>query len=275
MAVTLRQRVYEILERAHDEDRLSTAVDVTIVSLIAVNALAIIVESLPWVGATLMRVLDVLETASVVVFTVEYFLRVWSARYRHPSQKGVAGALRFIVSPAGIIDLLAILPFYLPLGGVIDLRFMRLLRLFKLGRYMRSMSLFGRVLRERRSELLITVMMTSLMLLIASILMYYIEGSEQPDKFPNILSSLWWAVVTLTTIGYGDVVPVTGLGRLLSGLVALMGIGLVAVPPGIVSSGFIEALAKKRSKPEEDRASTARFCPCCGQPLEAQKKEVG
>ena len=281
MGGTVRRRVYEVLERARDHDRLSAVVDTTIICLIAVNAFAIIVESLPWVGPGLLRVLRVLEAGSVIVFTVEYALRLWSARYRRPGQGGLLGALRFAISPAGLIDLLAIVPFYLPFLIAVDLRFMRLLRiarflrLLKLGRYIRSMSLFGKVLRERRAELLITVMMTALVLLVASILMYYLEGDAQSDKFPNILSSLWWAVVTLTTIGYGDVVPVTGWGRLLSGLVAVMGIGLVAVPTGIVSSGFIEELTKRRAKPEPDAPPTARYCSHCGQPLEGHDQGGG
>ena len=273
MAVPIRRRLYEVLERARDDDRLSAVVDIAIISVIGVNVVAIVIETLPWVTPRLARVLYLLEVVSVVLFTVEYVLRLWTARYRRPGQGGLAGALRFAVSPAGLIDLLAIVPFYLPLIGV-DLRFVRVLRiarflrLLKLGRYLRSVSLFGKVLRERRDELLITVMMTALVLLVASILMYYIEGEAQSDKFPNILSSLWWAVVTLTTIGYGDVVPVTGWGRLLSGLVAVMGIGLVAVPTGIVSSGFIEELAKRRRNDGDGEAEAAGgFCPHCGAPL--------
>ena len=273
MAVPMRRRLYEVLERARDDDRLSAGVDIAIISVIGVNVVAIVIETLPWVTPRLARVLYLLEVVSVVLFTVEYVLRLWTARYRRPGQGGLAGALRFAVSPAGLIDLLAIVPFYLPLIGV-DLRFVRVLRiarflrLLKLGRYLRSVSLFGKVVRERRDELLITVMMTALVLLVASILMYYIEGEAQSDKFPNILSSLWWAVVTLTTIGYGDVVPVTGWGRLLSGLVAVMGIGLVAVPTGIVSSGFIEELAKRRRNDGDGEAEAAGgFCPHCGAPL--------
>ena len=273
MAVPIRRRLYEVLERARDDDRLSAVVDIAIISVIGVNVVAIVIETLPWVTPPLARVLYLLEVVSVVLFTVEYVLRLWTARYRRPGQGGLAGALRFAVSPAGLIDLLAIVPFYLPLIGV-DLRFVRVLRiarflrLLKLGRYLRSVSLFGKVVRERRDELLITVMMTALVLLVASILMYYIEGEAQSDKFPNILSSLWWAVVTLTTIGYGDVVPVTGWGRLLSGLVAVMGIGLVAVPTGIVSSGFIEELAKRRRNDGDGEAEAAGgFCPHCGAPL--------
>ena len=281
MAVPIRRRLYEVLERARDDDRVSAVVDIAIISVIGVNVLAIVIETLPWVTPGLKRALDVLEVVSVLLFTVEYLLRLWTARYRRPGQGGLAGALRFAVSPAGLIDLLAIVPFYLPLIGV-DLRFVRVLRiarflrLLKLGRYLRTVSLFGKVLRERRDELLITVMMTALVLLVASILMYYIEGEEQSDKFPDILSSLWWAVVTLTTIGYGDVVPVTGWGRLLSGLVAVMGIGLVAVPTGIVSSGFIEELAKRRKEGGDGEAeSGGGFCPHCGAPLEGHDGASG
>ena len=274
MVGTIRRRLYEVLERARDDDRLSAGVDIAIISVIGVNVLAIVIETLPWVTGGLARALQVLEVASVILFTVEYLLRLWTARYRRPGQRGMVGALRFAVSPAGLIDLMAIVPFYLPFVIAVDLRFVRVLRiarflrLLKLGRYLRSVSLFGKVLRERRDELLITVMMTALLLLVASILMYYIEGEAQSDKFPNILSSLWWAVVTLTTIGYGDVVPVTGWGRLLSGLVAVMGIGLVAVPTGIVSSGFIDELAKQRKEGNGESPPRGRFCPHCGQPLE-------
>ncbi len=273
MMESLRRRLYEVLERARDDDPLSSAVDIAIICVIVVNAVAIIVETLPWVTPGLARALRGLEVASVALFTVEYLLRLWTARYRRPAQGGVAGALRFAVSPAGLIDLLAIIPFYLPFLVGVDLRIVRVLRiarflrLLKLGRYIRSVALFGKVLRDRRDELLITVMMTALLLLVASILMYYIEGDAQSDKFPNILSSLWWAVVTLTTIGYGDVVPVTGWGRLLSGLVAVMGIGLVAVPTGIVSSGFIEELAKRRNAGREETPPAGRVCPHCGRPL--------
>lgn len=281
MAVPIRRRLYEVLERARDDDRVSAVVDIAIISVIGVNVLAIVIETLPWVTPGLKRALYVLEVVSVLLFTVEYLLRLWTARYRRPGQGGLAGALRFAVSPAGLIDLLAIVPFYLPLIGV-DLRFVRLLRiarflrLLKLGRYLRSVSLFGKVLRERRDELLITVMMTALVLLVASILMYYIEGEAQSDKFPNILSSLWWAVVTLTTIGYGDVVPVTGWGRLLSGLVAVMGIGLVAVPTGIVSSGFIEELAKRRKDGGvEEAESGGGVCPHCGAPMKSRDGASG
>ena len=140
MAVPMRRRLYEVLERARDDDRLSAVVDIAIISVIGVNVVAIVIETLPWVTPPLARVLYLLEVVSVVLFTVEYVLRLWTARYRRPGQGGLAGALRFAVSPAGLIDLLAIVPFYLPLIGV-DLRFVRVLRiarflrLLKLGRY--------------------------------------------------------------------------------------------------------------------------------------------
>ena len=186
--------------------------------------------------------------------------------------------MRFLVSPVGLIDLLAIVPFYLPLLIPVDLRVVRILRLvrflrlLKLTRYTRSVTAIAAVVRERRHELMVAVFLTSLLLMVASTLMYYLESKVQPDAFPNIIASLWWAVATLTTIGYGDVFPVTGLGRLLSGIIAVLGIGLVALPTAIISSGFVEALARNKAEAADEQASDAvspRFCPHCGKPLDA------
>ena len=186
--------------------------------------------------------------------------------------------MRFLVSPVGLIDLLAIVPFYLPLLIPVDLRVVRILRLvrflrlLKLTRYTRSVTAIAAVVRERRHELMVAVFLTSLLLMVASTLMYYMESKVQPDAFPNIIASLWWAVATLTTIGYGDVFPVTGLGRLLSGIIAVLGIGLVALPTAIISSGFVEALARDKAEAADKQASDAvstRFCPHCGKPLDA------
>ena len=154
------------------------------------------------------------------------------------------------------------------------LRLVRFLRLLKLTRYTRSVLTMAAVVRERRHELMMAVFLTALLLVVASTLMYYLESKVQPEAFPNIVASLWWAVATFTTIGYGDVFPVTGLGRLLSGVIAVLGIGLVALPTAIISSGFVEALARTRSEPGREGASgtdsdSMRVCPHCGKPLDA------
>ena len=144
-----------------------------------------------------------------------------------------------------------------------DLRFLRILRLsrflriLKVNRYTNSLKLIWSVIKEKKSELIVTGFATLLLLIIASFIMYNIEGEKQPDVFPNILASFWWAIATLTTVGYGDVYPITGLGKFISGLIALMGIGLVALPTGIISSGFIKRLEKQK-KDEEI------ICPHCG-----------
>lgn len=139
-----------------------------------------------------------------------------------------------------------------------------MLRVFKLNRYMDSMGVLSRVLRREKEQLLITVFMTFLLMLIASSMMYYLENKAQPEAFPNIIASFWWAIATLTTVGYGDVYPVTGLGRILSGIIALLGIGLVALPTGIISSGFLAELEDQKKKDQAPKERIHIICPSCG-----------
>ena len=161
-----------------------------------------------------------------------------------------------------VIDLLAILPFYLPMFIPIDLRFLRMLRLtrvlrvFKLNRYSKALNSISGVMRNKKDELLTTVFLMTFIIVISSTLIYYIEHEYQPEAFPNIVESFWWAIATLTTVGYGDVFPITGLGKVLASVIALSGIGLVALPTGIISSGFMANI------------KTGKKCPHCGKDLE-------
>ncbi len=151
-----------------------------------------------------------------------------------------------------IIDLMAILPFYLPFIIKIDLRslrilrLVRLLRILKLNRYTKSMKVLGRVIKRKKEELIVTVFITGILMLLAASIMFYIENETQPEAFPNIIASFWWAIATLTTVGYGDIYPVTFLGKFLAGIIAFLGIGLVALPTGIISSGFIEEVESRK-----------------------------
>ncbi len=275
-----RRRVYETLEKARDDDPLSSAFDVFIIVVILANMAAVVLESFPALGQRYADAFRAFEVASVAVFSMEHLLRLWTCDYLRPDSPKLVAVGRFLISPIGLIDLAAVLPFYLPLLIPMDLRFVRMLRLvrflrlFKLSRYARSVAIVGQVLRRRRDELLVTVLLTVILLLIASTLMFYIESDVQPDAFPNILASLWWAVATLTTIGYGDVFPVTGWGRLLSGIIAVLGIGLVALPTDILSGGFIEELSRRRRQRAEaataaatGAATAATHCPHCGKAL--------
>ncbi|MDP2423753.1 MAG: ion transporter, partial [Bacteroidales bacterium] len=182
----------------------------------------------------------------------------------HPSTGRIKSVFKFVFSFYGLIDLFAITPFYLPFLIKIDLRFLRVLRLMrffrllKINRYNNSLNLIWAVIKEKKSELAITGFVSLLILIIASFFMYEIEGDIQPDKFPNIFSCFWWGIATLTTVGYGDVYPITAMGQFISGIIAILGIGLVALPTGIVSAGFMEKIGKRNSTDK---------CPHCGKDM--------
>ena len=166
-----------------------------------------------------------------------------------------------------LIDLLAILPFYLPFIIPIDLRVLRMLRMvrlfrvFKVNRYTNALTSIGAVFKEKKNQLLSSIFVVMVLMVIASVLMYNIENEVQPEAFSNAFSALWWAVATFTTVGYGDVYPITTAGKILSALIAFLGIALVAVPTGIISAGFMEQIGKDKDEIEKE------YCPYCGRKL--------
>jgi len=265
---SIQRRVFEIIERSEDGDTASRVFDLFIVSLILLNVAAVIAASFATFRAAYAHALDIFEIVSVAIFTVEYVLRLWTARYKYPHLRPALATVRYVFSFLALIDLCAVLPFYLPALFRVDLRFLRILRVtrilrvLKIHRYAESLQMIGRVLRDRGRELLVTIFITTLLLLVASSAMYYLEGDAQPEQFPNIVASFWWAIATLTTVGYGDVFPVTTGGKIISGIIALLGIGLVALPTGIISSGFLDELQRKR----ENTKPNSQVCPHCGEP---------
>jgi len=263
----LKQRIFQILEKAEDGDRLSRIFDIFILILILMNVLAVILASFPDFSFNHSRLLDIFEIISVTIFTIEIVLRFYTSSLKYPEYSKAKAFFKYAFSVMALIDLFAILPFYLPLIIPIDLRFIRILRItrilriLKVNRYSSSLDLIGRVLNKKKYELFITLFITSLLLLLASSIMYYLENGAQPDSFPNIIASFWWAIATLTTVGYGDVYPVTVLGKIVSGIIALLGIGIVALPTGIISSGFMEILDEEN---EDKRSPDIKYCPHCG-----------
>lgn len=255
----IRKRIWEILEAAEEGDTASRCFDVFILSLIFLNVAAVILVSVESLEKSYEAHFYLFEVFSVVVFSCEYLARVWSCATDARYKRAVLGRLRFALTPMAIIDLLAVLPFFIGLIGI-DLRFMRALRLFrivrlaKVGRYMKALQLLSRVLRNKREELILTLGMMLLLLIVASCLMYYVENPVQPAQFPDIPHTMWWAVATFTTVGYGDIYPVTGFGKFLAGVVSILGIGLFALPTGVLGAGFVEEMQKKR----------AQQCPHCG-----------
>ncbi|HUT56260.1 MAG TPA: ion transporter [Phycisphaerae bacterium] len=260
----LRKRVHEIVDKATAGDRASVAFDIFILSLIFLNVLAIVLESIPEIGSHWAAAFQAFEIASVAVFSVEYLLRLWSCVEFGKHHNPLTGRLRYALSPMALVDLAAVLPFYLPFVGV-DLRFVRavrLLRVFrvaKLGRYSASLQTVGRVFVAKRFELLVTVFVMGILLTVASTVMYYAEHASQPHVFRSIPDSMWWAVATLTTVGYGDAYPVTAFGKLMASIVAILGIGMFALPTGILGAAFMEEMQRQRK--------LVQRCPHCGKEI--------
>ena len=257
----MRRRIFEIIERAQEGDIPSAVFDVSIIILILLNIAAVTAASFNSFADAHAVMLHRFEVFSIAIFTVEYLLRVLTADYKYPNSK--IPQVVYVFSAGAIIDLAAILPFYLPFVTGIDLRFLRVLRLlrmfriFKLGRYSESMAIIGRVLKKEKEKLLTTIILTVIMIFVASTIMYYVENPAQPDVFTNIIETTWWSIATFTTIWYGDVCPITIAGKICGGLISLLGIMLIALPSGIICSGFMDELNKEK-----------RICPHCGKEIE-------
>ncbi len=294
----MRRRTWQIVEAARPGDTLSRWFDVFIIALILLNVVVVIIGTVEgveqWLGVALVG----FEVFSVMVFSIEYLARLWSstASERFGALGAVRGRLRFAHTPMALIDLFAVLPFYLPLVGI-DLRFLRalrllrILRIFKMGRYLPALLSLKRVIRRKKEELIISLTVLMLLLIMAASLMYYAERDAQPEAFSSIPETMWWAVVTFTTVGYGDVYPVTLVGRALAAASAILGLGLFALPASILASGFQEELNRMQEEREritimqtpdeglmvktdpeagaEEGAPSPERCPHCGKELEA------
>lgn len=265
-----RRRAYELLSGDHAEDLASRWVNYGIVALILTSVVAFLLETIPEVRAVHGSRLVLFETLAVAVFTVEYAGRLWTAR-EDDRYAGIGGRLRWMGSPLAVVDLLAILPFYLGFLVPVDLIALRLLRLFrilrlgKIARYSRSLKTMTRVVRRKRRELLMAFFTLTLFLVLAAWAMWLTERHAQPEAFSSVPETLWWAVITVTTVGYGDVVPVTSLGRVLGGFLAVIGLGFIALPSGILASGFIEELQEEIRAEEEAGEELPARCPHCGE----------
>ena len=260
----LSHHLYHLLEDPTNTSLLARAVRGGVLLLILANIVAMVVASHYGPHEAMTVTLQQFELLSASVFALEYALRVWAIGAAPDLEETHGGRLRFALSPMMLVDLLAILPSLIPVFGMLDARVLRLARLFrvgrvfKLGRYSGSLQLIGRVFRQKRADLLSTLMVLAILLFVASTLMYFAEHGAQPEAFPNISESLWWGMGTLTRIGYGTAEPVTVAGRVIGATLALMGIGLFALPTGIITSGYMDELRRRRQ---------SDCCPHCGESL--------
>lgn len=292
-ASPLQRKLYRLLEPAGNmaqtaggsgsppsaaELRLSRVLDAVLVALIIASSAAVVLFTVPDLPQALGRFLAYSQLAATVAFSVEYAARLYAIpasglpEYRRP----VIGRIRYALTPMELVDLAAIAPSYILLFTSSDAAaaalLLRLLRLLKLFRYSDSLIVFARVFREKAGQLTASFFVTGILLVLASGVVYYCERGAQPEAFGSIPTTMWWGIVTLTTVGYGDVSPVTPVGQLFGALTAVIGIGLVALPSGILAGGFIEAFSEGNSQDDyrptqdDDETATGR-CPHCGEPL--------
>jgi len=242
---------------------LSRIFEIFIISLIFLNMLAVILETVNSLVVQYGYAFHCFEIFSIIVFTIEYILRLWTCTFEPKYRWSIRGRIRYIFTPMMLLDLIVILPFYIPMIISLDLRFLRALRLirvfriFKMARYFEALQILGDVIKSKKEELIITIFMIFVLLILASSFMFFIENRGQPEVFSSIPQAMWWGTVTLTTVGYGDIYPKTPLGKFTGAIVSLLGIGMFALPTGIIAAGFTEEVQKRRN-------NKSKSCPHCG-----------
>ncbi|MCL1919560.1 MAG: ion transporter [Kiritimatiellaeota bacterium] len=263
----IKRRIYRIIQPHKKDDTPSALFDWFIAFLVILDVSTTILDTLVLPGRVVFC-FWVLEIFTVAVFTVEYMLRVWTADLlcskTTPFKARLKNALTFVM----IVDFIAVAPFYLHFLLPINLhllrafRLLRIFRLLKIKHYIKTLSQVSSVLRQKASQLFISLFILFILMIVASVLMYTAEHEAQPDVFKNALSGLWWAVITLTTVGYGDIYPITVLGKIIGSFFSIFSIALIAIPTGIISAGFIENFHEKKTNKDK------RFCPYCGEKLD-------
>lgn len=246
---TLRKFVYNNLHNEEYETTFSRVINFILIVLILANVAAVLLESVNDIYQFYRLFFDMFEHLSIAIFSFEYLLRMWSIAEKEPFESAWKNRLKWIKSGGAIIDLLAILPAYINFFVPIDLRFLRilrLLRLLKLTRYFVSLQILLRVIEREKGSFQAVVFILSIMIVMAAACVYVVESKAQPDVFTSIPASMWWAVVTLTTVGYGDVTPITPLGRFLGAIITVLGVGLAALPAGILANGLANELEQRK-----------------------------
>lgn len=269
--MTLRQRVHQLLELAAPGDRLSHLFDLGLLGLILANVTAATLATEPSIYAAAPRLFDGFERVSLWLFCIEYFLRAWACTADPRFAAPLSGRLRWALQPLNLVDLLAILPFVLNVAGIDAraLRVLRLLRIFRVARLLRyadAMQALGTVLARRKIELATVLFGLLVLLLFAASLLYVAEHEVPNTPFRSIPAAMWWSIVTLTTVGYGDMVPVTAMGKTLAGCTAILGIGMLALPTSILGAAFMEEMTERR-KAREHEHREAGVCPTCKRPM--------
>lgn len=279
---TLRKFVYDNLHNEDYETRFSRTINFFLIFLIVGNVVAVLLESVNEIYRAYQFYFDVFENFSIVIFSAEYILRFWSIVEKEPFVSGWKQRWHYVTSGAAIIDLFAILPAYINFFVHIDLRFLRilrLLRLLKLTRYFVSLQILLRVIEREKGSFQAVIFILLIMIVMAAGGIYVVESRAQPEIFSSIPAAMWWAVVTLTTVGYGDVTPITPLGRFLGALITILGVGLAALPAGILANGLANELELRKQQLELKFRDLLKNCEIDiiedEEKIESIRKEVG
>lgn len=260
----IRRRIFEIISIGNRKDIASSVFDIFIVVSIIAN-LAITFMSTYEELSRFQNVFDIVEQVTCVIFLIEYVLRLLTADFIFEKDKKGIAVLKYVISLSGLIDLLTFLPFFLPFifpSGIVAfrmLRVIRIFRLFKLTAQYDAFQIIVDVLKEKYNQLISSIALICIFMMASSLIMYNLEHEAQPDQFRNVFSGIWWAVSAFLTVGYGDIYPITTLGRLMGIIIAFLGVGMVAIPTGIISAGFVEYYAKIRRNERIEEERHVRF----------------
>ncbi len=253
-----RKRLWEILENGNENDKVSVYTDIFLITLIILNIAAVLLETVDSIYSIYKFHFLLFERVSTFVFLIEYLLRVWVSVEKINNGKKTSKLItriKYMCTWPAIIDLLAVLSGLIGMLFEIDLRILRalrMLRLLKFSRYFKVMNLLLGVLKEEKQSFFAAMFLLTIAMLIASTGIYIFEKDAQPDKFGSIPEAMWWAVATLTTVGYGDVTPITAMGKIFGALITIIGIGTVALPSGILASGFSDQLKRRKNTYENE-----------------------
>ena len=242
----MKEKIFNIIQIGDKSNRVSRMFDIFITITIVTNILITFMQTFPELSF-LSGVFRVVEYITIVIFCVEYALRIWTAEYLYPDRSRSGARLRFLVSFDGVVDLLTIIPAFFLSGFVIFrmLRVARIFHLFRLNAKYDSFNVITTVLYEKRNQIISSVFIVMILMLASSLCMYSVEHEAQPEVFRNAFSGIWWSMSTLLTVGYGDIYPITTLGRVMAIGIAYLGVGVVAIPTGIISAGFVEQYQRK------------------------------
>ena len=265
----IKNYIFNIIRDDDKNDLKSNIFDLIIIFLVVLNVLIIFFDTFENIHKYIEPYYKIIDTVSIIVFSIEYFLRVWTASLMYPNLTAFKARIKYITSAKSIIDFIALFSFYLPLFTYQNLKFIRIIRLFrilsllKINRYSHALEDLGNVIKRKSMQLLSSIFIVGVLIIFSALLMYHIENDAQPGSFDNAYSSLWWTIATITSVGYGDIYPVTIFGKLLGIFISLLSLALVAIPTGIISTGFNELSREEKSKLREER----NYCPYCGKKI--------